>query len=245
VTHIMGLRAFSSQLLCEQVIGRGLRRVSYDKEEGGERDGLFKTEYVNVFGVPLSIYQDASDDPTVPPPPKPSVQIEVVNTHAQHELEWPNILRINSVLKHELVIDWTKMPVLTLDPSANVISADLAPALAGASDMSQVVDIDLTKMPEGFRLQRLTFIAARKCFATVSSSFVGQEEFLLRQLIKLVQTFVASDRLEIPCLFHQDPIRKNILIALNIDLIVQYVCQYLKQENRTALEAVYDDNQPV
>ena len=34
VTHIMGLRAFSSQLLCEQVIGRGLRRVSYEFDKG-------------------------------------------------------------------------------------------------------------------------------------------------------------------------------------------------------------------
>src|SRR5207253_3362388 len=30
VTHIMGLRAFTSQLLCEQVVGRGLRRTSYE-----------------------------------------------------------------------------------------------------------------------------------------------------------------------------------------------------------------------
>lgn len=35
VTHIMGLRAFTSQLLCEQVIGRGLRRVGYDRDENG------------------------------------------------------------------------------------------------------------------------------------------------------------------------------------------------------------------
>ncbi len=65
VTHIMGLRAFTSQLLCEQVIGRGLRRVSYDTErvlcpDGIERD-LFVPEYVNVFGVPLSIFQDTDE----------------------------------------------------------------------------------------------------------------------------------------------------------------------------------------
>jgi type III restriction enzyme len=50
VTHIMGLRAFSSQLLCEQVVGRGLRRTSYDVAE----DGLFEAEYVNIFGVPFT-----------------------------------------------------------------------------------------------------------------------------------------------------------------------------------------------
>ena len=50
VTHILGLRAFSSQLLCEQVVGRGLRRTSYDIGE----DGLFEAEYVNIFGVPFT-----------------------------------------------------------------------------------------------------------------------------------------------------------------------------------------------
>ena len=50
VTHIMGLRAFTSQLLCEQVVGRGLRRASY---EINPQTNLFSAEYVNVFGVPF------------------------------------------------------------------------------------------------------------------------------------------------------------------------------------------------
>ncbi len=245
VTHIMGLRAFTSQLLCEQVIGRGLRRVSYDKEVGGERDGLFVTEYVNVFGVPLSIYQDTTGDPTPPPPPKPSVQIEVVPERAEHELQWPNILRVDHVLKHKLEVDWDKLPALQLDPASTVISAEIAPAMTGASDMSQTVPIDLEKVPEGFRLQRLTFLAARKCFAGMAGSFVGREELLLKQLIKHVETFIASDKLEIPSLFHREPLRKRILIGLNIDLIVQHVSQYLRQENRTALEPIFDEDEPI
>ena len=51
VTHIMGLRAFTSQLLCEQVVGRGLRRTSYDVNPN---NGLFEPEYVNIFGVPFT-----------------------------------------------------------------------------------------------------------------------------------------------------------------------------------------------
>ncbi len=50
VTHIMGLRAFTSQLLCEQVVGRGLRRTSYEVDP---ETGLFEPEYVNIFGVPF------------------------------------------------------------------------------------------------------------------------------------------------------------------------------------------------
>jgi len=171
VTHIMGLRAFSSQLLCEQVIGRGLRRVSYDKIKDGEDMGLFKTEYMKVFGVPLSIYQDTTDDPSAPPTPKPSVQIEVMRDRVEYELQWPIVLRVNHVLKHHLVVDWEALPTLTLDPAATVISAEIAPAMTGASDMSQRVPIDLEKISEGFRLQRLTFLAARKCFAAMAPSW--------------------------------------------------------------------------
>lgn len=47
----MGLRAFTSQLLCEQVVGRGLRRTSYDVNPD---NGLFESEYVNIFGVPFT-----------------------------------------------------------------------------------------------------------------------------------------------------------------------------------------------
>jgi len=245
VTHIMGLRAFTSQLLCEQVIGRGLRRVSYDKEEGGDRDGLFVTEYVNIFGVPLSIYQDNSDDPTPPTPPKPSTQIEVVKERAEHELRWPNILRVEHILQHELVVDWDAVPSLELDPAATVVAAEIAPAMNGASDMSQIVPIDLEKLPEEFRLQRLTFLAARKAFINLAPSFTGREEILLKQLIKHVETFLASDALVIPSLFHQDPLRKRILIGLNIDAVVQHVSRYIRQENRTAVVPVYDEEHPV
>ena len=59
VTHIMGLRAFSSQLLCEQVVGRGLRRTSYETKKQtdpvtGEEIELFEPEYVNIFGIPFT-----------------------------------------------------------------------------------------------------------------------------------------------------------------------------------------------
>ena len=71
VTHIMGLRAFSSQLLCEQVVGRRLRRVSYefDKEKN-----LFEPEYVNIFGVPFTFLPHEAQDGPPPPPPPPKTK---------------------------------------------------------------------------------------------------------------------------------------------------------------------------
>ncbi|MCR4414259.1 MAG: DEAD/DEAH box helicase family protein, partial [Thermoguttaceae bacterium] len=52
VTHILGIRAFGSQLLCEQVVGRGLRRMSYDPDP---QTGLLPEEYVDVYGIPFSV----------------------------------------------------------------------------------------------------------------------------------------------------------------------------------------------
>lgn len=240
VTHIMGLRAFTSQLLCEQVIGRGLRRVGYDKDE----NGLFLPEYVNVFGVPLSIYEPGEGG-DAPPPPKPSTQIDVVPDRASLELKWPNVLRIETVVKQELTVEWSKVEPLTLDPVATVISAEIAPALGGAADMSKVTAIDLSLLPEEFRLQRLTFVAARKAFAELKANFKGNEEYLVFQLIRLVETFLRSDKIDIPSLFHSDPVRRRILIALNIDLIVRHVLRFVTEQNTTALTPVFDEENPI
>jgi type III restriction enzyme len=240
VTHIMGLRAFTSQLLCEQVVGRGLRRVSYDRDE----DGLFLPEYVNVFGVPLSISETGEGgDP--PPPPKPTTQIEVLPERSHLELKWPNVLRIETVVRSELAMDWKKVEPLVLDPVSTPISAELAPALGGATDMGKVTEIDLEKLPEGFRLQRLVFRAARKAFAELSHGFTGTNEYLASQLVRIVETFLTSDLLEIPSLFHSDPLRRRILIALNIDLVVRHVLNNVTEQNTERLTPVYDEENPI
>ena len=91
VTHIMGVRAFSSQLLCEQVVGRGLRRVSYDVG----KNGLFKPEYVNIFGVPFTFLPHEGNG-SLPPPPLPKTRIEPVKEKLTHAITWPNVLRIDT-----------------------------------------------------------------------------------------------------------------------------------------------------
>jgi len=240
VTHIMGLRAFTSQLLCEQVIGRGLRRVSYDME-----DGLFKPEFVNVFGVPLSIFQDLGEGGVAPPPPKPSTQFESLAERNQLEIRWPNVLRVDVVVRPVLAVDWDKVEPLVLDPSQTPISAEIAPALGGATNLNQVHVIDLEKLPEEFRLQRLTFKAGSKAFAEIQGKFSGNREYLVFQLIRLVEQFFESDKLRIPSLFHQEPLRKRILLALNIDLIVQHLLRYVQEQNMERIEPVFDEESPI
>lgn len=240
VTHILGLRAFTSQLLCEQVVGRGLRRVSYDTDE----NGLFLPEYVNVFGVPLTI-SETGEGGEPPPPPKPTTQIEVMPERGYLEIKWPNILRVEIVVKPELVFDWDRVSPLVLDPANTPITAELAPALGGATDLGKVTAIDLEMLPDGFRLQRLVFQAARKAFAGLGHEFSGEPGYLAAQLVRIVESFLESDRLDIPSLFHSDPLRRRILIALNIDLVVQHVVQHLTEQNTEKLTPVFDEENPI
>ncbi|MEK7734042.1 MAG: type III restriction endonuclease subunit R, partial [Pseudomonadota bacterium] len=241
VTHIMGLRAFTSQLLCEQVIGRGLRRVSYETDE----NGLFLPEYVNVFGVPLSIFQDVGAGGEAPPPPKASTQIESLPERNDLEIRWPNVLRVDTVVRPVLAVDWTKVEPLTLDPAQTPISAEIAPALSGAANLSQVHVIDLEKLPEEFRLQRLTFKAAQKAFAAMQQRFTGNREYLVFQLIRLVERFFDSGKLAIPSLYHQEPLRKRILLSLNIDLVVQHLLRFVQEQNLERIEPVFDEESPI
>ncbi len=86
VTHILGIRAFGTQLLCEQVIGRALRRQSYELNE----DNLFDAEYADIFGVPF----DFTAKPVVAPPspPRETVQVKAVRPDRDHlEIRFPRV----------------------------------------------------------------------------------------------------------------------------------------------------------
>lgn len=240
VTHIMGLRAFTSQLLCEQVIGRGLRRVSYETDD----NGLFLPEYVNVFGVPLSIFQDDGEGPT-PPPPKPSTQIESLPERNSLEIRWPNVLRVDPVVRPVLAVRWDEVEALELKSEDTPISAEIAPALGGATDWSKIHVIDLELLPEQFRLQRLIFVAARKAYEQMREKFSGGREYLVYQLIRLVEEFIDSDKLVIPSLFHQEPLRRRILLTLNVNRVVEYLLRYVYEQNTEKVELIFDEDAPI
>jgi len=242
VTHIMGLRAFTSQLLCEQVIGRGLRRVAHDMDE----QGLLLPEYVNIFGVPLSIFQEISEGGEIDiRPPKPSVRVEVEPDRNHLEIRWPNIQRIDAVLKPELVLDWQNVEPLTLDPMQTPLNAEVAPSLTGFANLAMASEIDLERALDDFRLQNLIFRAARKLFLQNANSFGGDKQFLAVQLIRIVERFLISDKLHIPSVWHQDPMRKQILFALNMDTVVGHVNRFVRLQNTEKLEAVFDELQPI
>ena len=86
VTHVLGVRAFGTQLLCEQVIGRALRRQSYDLNE----EGVFDVEYADVLGIPF----DFTARPVVAPPqpPRETVQVRAVTPERDAcEIRFPRV----------------------------------------------------------------------------------------------------------------------------------------------------------
>src|SRR3546814_5289297 len=71
VTHVLGVRAFGTQLLCEQVVGRALRRQSYELNE----EGLFNVEYADVLGIPF----DFKSTPVIAPAQQPRETVVVMS----------------------------------------------------------------------------------------------------------------------------------------------------------------------
>ena len=90
VTHVLGIRAFSTQLLCEQVVGRALRRVDYsttiDPEDGVEK---FTPEYAEVYGVPFSFLKVQGNTP--PQPPKIIHRVHSLPDREQYEITYPRV----------------------------------------------------------------------------------------------------------------------------------------------------------
>jgi type III restriction enzyme len=86
VTHVLGIRAFGTQLLCEQVIGRALRRQSYDLNE----QGLFNVEYADVFGIPF----DFTAKPVIAPvqQTRETIQVKAMRPERDHlEIRFPRV----------------------------------------------------------------------------------------------------------------------------------------------------------
>ena len=86
VTHVLGIRAFGTQLLCEQVIGRALRRQSYELNE----KGLFNVEYADVFGIPF----DFTAKPVIAPPqpPRETIQVKAIRPERDElEIRFPRV----------------------------------------------------------------------------------------------------------------------------------------------------------
>ena len=111
VTHVFGVRAFGTQLLCEQVVGRALRRLSYELND----EGRFEPEYADVLGIPF----DFAAKPVVakPKPPKPSTRVHAVPGREHLAIRFPRVEGYRTELPDEkLTAEFVEDSRLTLTP---------------------------------------------------------------------------------------------------------------------------------
>ncbi len=87
VTHILGVRAFGTQLLCEQVVGRALRRMSY----ATNAEGHFDPEYAEVYGVPFSFIPTSGSNPDPKPGPMPT-RVRALESRSACEITFPRLV---------------------------------------------------------------------------------------------------------------------------------------------------------
>ena len=245
VTHIMGLRAFSSQLLCEQVVGRGLRRTTYDVNPD---TGLFEPEYVNIFGVPFTFLPHEGGHDNPPPPPKPKIAIEPVSGREIFEISWPNVIRVEHTLRPELSVNWEKLGPLNLDVTKITKIAELAPIVEGKPDITKIKSIDLKRLTEGTRMQRIIFEAARDVYDQVQPSWEAGKVALLAQLVHLAEKFIAqSDRIRIipHSLGPLNDRYRKIIITLSMARVAQHILDAVHFQNTKKLDLVLDQDQPI
>ncbi|MBC8471992.1 MAG: DEAD/DEAH box helicase family protein [Planctomycetes bacterium] len=156
VTHILGIRAFGTQLLCEQVIGRALRRQSYDLNE----DGLFNVEYADILGIPF----DFTAKPVIAPPqpPRETIQVRAVRPERDHlEIRFPRVSGYRVELPEErLTAQFNDDSVLELTPDI------VGPSITkNAGIIGEDVDLSLEHL-EDMRRSTLLFHVAKRLLYT-------------------------------------------------------------------------------
>lgn len=243
VTHIMGLRAFTSQLLCEQVIGRGLRRTSY---EINPTTKLFDPEYVNVFGVPFSFLPHEGGEGTPPPPPTPKIPVEPVREKRQFELKWPNVLRVEHEFRPTLSLNLSKVKSLSIKGEELRTEAELAPLLDSTVGETPTAKIKLEEFARRNRLQTFMFRAAQDVYERMEPSWKGSKEYLLGQVIKLTEDVIRAGKISIDnVVLNENDLRLRILLALSMNRIVQHIWEAIRFENVERLEPIFDREHPI
>jgi type III restriction enzyme len=142
VTHILGVRAFGTQLLCEQVVGRGLRRRSYEPDE----NGLFTPEYADVYGVPFQFMPTVGKDGnrTI----KPTRSVHALPERKAAEITFPRVAGYRLEIRDpELFEDFTELSRLTLD-TKDIPTQVVVSGLIGVSEDHTLDDLQAKRDQE-------------------------------------------------------------------------------------------------
>ncbi|MBT9148869.1 MAG: BPTD_3080 family restriction endonuclease [Dehalococcoidia bacterium] len=129
VTHIMGVRAFGTQLLCEQVVGRGLRRMSYVANE----QDRFDPEYAEVYGVPFSFIPCSGSDTDPKPGPMPT-RVRALEERIACEITFPRLVGYRYDLPEErLTAHFTEDSKMAISTSDVPTKTENAPIIGETS----------------------------------------------------------------------------------------------------------------
>ena len=126
VTHILGVRAFLSQLLCEQVVGRGLRRINYTPDP---ETGLLPEEYVDVYGIPFSVIP-FKGRPTkkTEPDDRPLQHVRALPERVGMEIKFPVVEGYTFALRKNLIkCDVDSMEALQIEPNRQPTATFVVP----------------------------------------------------------------------------------------------------------------------
>ena len=239
VTHIMGLRAFSSQLLCEQIVGRGLRRTSYELND----KGMFDPEYVNIFGIPFSYIPHEDAGGKIPRPASPRKPIFPDRDREKYKITWPNVERIDYNLRSKLRVDFDKVGTLKIAQITTI--AELAPEINGQPDYDKIKAIDLEERRPYIRMQTLLFKTARNVYDQINYDWQKKvnKDFALQQLFYIVETFLRSNKFRIePVSFQEGEARKKVAIMIGMEQIVRKIFSSITHQNSTELAVRYKNH---
>ena len=152
VTHVLGVRAFGTQLLCEQVVGRGLRRISYAANE----QGMFEPEYAEVYSVPFSFIPCSGSTKEPRPGPMPT-RVRALESRIDCEITFPRLLGYRYDISGErLGFSFTQDVMLSLSTIDIPTKTENAP-IVGESSIHTLDDLKRRRPNEvAFLLAKLT-----------------------------------------------------------------------------------------
>ncbi len=181
VTHVLGVRAFGTQLLCEQVIGRALRRQSYDLNE----EGLFNVEYADVLGIPF----DFTAKPVVAPPqpPRETIHVKAVRPERDKlEIRFPRVEGYRVELPEEkLTAEFNNDSILELTPEL------VGPSVTkNAGIIGEDVDLSLEHLEDMRRSTLLFHVAKRLLYTKWRDPGEGPKLHLFGQLKRITRQWL-------------------------------------------------------
>ena len=201
VTHIIGLRPFMSQLLCEQVVGRALRRASYEVGV----DGQFTEEVARVFGVPFEIVPFKANAQAGPGERPIKRHVHPLPERAALEIKFPRIDGYAQQIRNRITADWKSILPLVLDPQRfppEVQIKAFLPSTAGRMTLEgpgKVEDLSIEAFRKTVRVQEVAFALSRDLTSRLGTSEGSTVPLhaLFPQVLAIVQRTLA-ERVDAP-----------------------------------------------